>query len=200
MKFTLIIALVLAHFSLYISFVHPLGSFWVCFTIALFTLIIYALIFGRIDWKKPNLKTSIVAIISGIALYALFLIGKKMMVVSFPSLIVELENLYRVVKPEQLLHYFALFLIVIPGEEIFWRGYIFQRLLKLKLSPIVAIILATIFYTSANIFAGSILLLLASIIAGFVWTVMYYYTKNIWSVLISHLVFDLLLLVVFPLL
>lgn len=200
MRVTFIVAILLAHIALYISFIHKPISFWTSFSIALAILIIYALIFERMSWKMPKGKDWIIGIVTGSGLYLLFFIGKHIMLIVMPSLIVELENLYTFVKPDQWWHYLALFLIIIPGEELFWRGFIFQRLLKMKLTPLVAIIVATVLYTSANFYAGSLLLLLATLIAGIVWSIVYDKTKNIGTVLLSHMIFDLLLLVIFPLL
>lgn len=200
MKLPFIFAIFFTHIALYVSFVHKPGSFWISFSLALFVMLLYALIFERINWEKPTRKLCRIGIISGVYLYLLFFLGKQMIFVLYPTLLIELENLYRIVKPVQLWHYFVLFLIVIPSEEIFWRGFIFQQLTNWRLKPTIAILLATLFYTTANIFAGSTLLLVATIMAGIVWSTLYHYTKNIWTVLLSHVIFDLLLLVLFPLL
>lgn len=193
-------AILLVHLGLYISFVLRPGPFWTSFTILFILLIVYAALFERIDWKLPNRRQVALSILSGIGLYFLFFLGKYLALYFIPSLLVGLENFYIYAKPSKLWHYFSLFFVVIIGEELFWRGFILQRLLKTGLSPKNAIVFAALFYTSANLYAGSILLLLATFTAGIVWSHLYYKTNNIWTVFLSHIVFDGLLLMIFPLL
>ena len=40
----------------------------------------------------------------------------------------EISSLYKAFAPVSLWHYIVLLFIIVPGEEIFWRGYIQKRL------------------------------------------------------------------------
>nr|WP_286170655.1 CPBP family intramembrane glutamic endopeptidase [Bacillus sp. NTK071] len=116
----------------------------------------------------------------------------------FPESITQLEELYRLVAPIQGWHYVSLIFVIIPGEELFWRGVVQDHVEKATLRY--PVILAALLYMSAHIYAGAFLLLVAAVLAGTVWGYLYKKTSNMTIPIISHLVFDLLLLVFFPLL
>ncbi|WP_237563613.1 CPBP family glutamic-type intramembrane protease [Halalkalibacter okhensis] len=46
---------------------------------------------------------------------------------------------------------------------------------------------------------GSLLLVLAALFGGLLWSILYLKTRNILVPIISHIFFDILLLIVFPL-
>lgn len=195
----MIVSIILAHLLLFISFVFQPVSFWLSFSISLLILSAYSFVYIKMDIMGAWVKNIVIGLLSGIGLYGVFFIGKWLMEMWFPSLMVQLEGLYSVVQPIELWHYIVLFLIVIPGEEFFWRGYVLKRL-TIKYSTWAAVVLSVLLYASANLYAGSILLILATLLAGSVWSLIYLYTKNIWAVILSHIIFDLLLLIIFPVL
>lgn len=195
-----VIAITIAHLCLFISFIYQPISFWASFTISFSILIIYAICFGRIPITSLKAKHFLISLLSGFGLYVLCLIGNELMKWIFPHFINQLAAFYEMVEPISWWHFLALFLIVIPGEELFWRGFVLEKLVIINPSPKKAIFWATMLYASVNLYSGSILLIIATIIAGIIWSWLYLYTKNIISVIISHVVFDLFLLIVFPLL
>lgn len=137
-------------------------------------------------------------VLSGVSLFGLFYIGNTLLHMIDLPLKGSVANLYKQMSPTQIWQYIVLFFIIIPGEEIFWRGYILKRLLgRLKILP--SILLSTLLYTSVNMYSGSSHLILASIVAGLVWSSLYIWKRSIPLLIVSHLVFDLFLLVLFPL-
>ncbi|WP_221563616.1 CPBP family intramembrane glutamic endopeptidase [Alkalihalobacillus sp. TS-13] len=173
------------------------GSFWVFFPLVQAGLLVFSIIKGKISWKNLSKNNVMVAVGSGIFIYGFFAIGKLLVILFIPSLFIQLENLYRMISPETLWHTLLVFIIIIPAEEWFWRGYVQNRLHgTVRFRVIISVLL----YGGAHLASGSILLVLAALFAGFVWALLYEKTKNIWVPLMSHLVFDLLLFVLFPLL
>lgn len=189
----------LAMIFLAISFYWQPIDFWVLFPLSLFILTIYAFSCIQMDVRAINFNGWLVGVMSGIFLYLLFAFGKWMIEVTGLPLMEQLHALYTLVQPTAAIHYVWLFLIIIPGEEWFWRGFIVKRLLT-RYTPMKAALFGTGLYAFAHVFAGSILLVLAALIAGFVWSYIYVKTRNLWIAIISHLVFDLFLLLLFPLL
>ncbi len=189
-------SVILAHFLLFLSFFLFKDLFWPLFTASLLLLGTLSIKYAK--WKAPSIRSILYGIGSGVLLYFLFFIGKTIMLTLFPQSITQLEELYRLVAPERGWHYLSLIFVIIPGEELFWRGLIQDQVKKLNLRY--PIILAAILYMSAHIYAGALLLLVAAILAGIVWGYLYRLTSTMTTPILSHLVFDLLLLVIFPLL
>ncbi|MGO4887006.1 CPBP family intramembrane glutamic endopeptidase [Anaerobacillus sp. MEB173] len=192
-------ALILAHFLLWISFSWQPITFWLIFSLSLFLLILYSIKQESMDTEGSWVSSISFGIGTGVGIYLLFAFGKWLIVTLQIPLLDQLTELYALVKPIETWHYIVLFLIIVPGEELFWRGFILKRL-AMAWEPIPAILFASVLYASAHIYAGSTLLLIAALVAGTIWGALYLWKKNITLCIISHFVFNLLLLVIFPLL
>ncbi|WP_261132372.1 CPBP family intramembrane glutamic endopeptidase [Bacillus sp. Marseille-Q3570] len=172
-------------------------SFWVFFPLVQAGLLIFSILKGKISWNGLSIKNVLVAVGSGVFIYCFFAVGKLLVTLSIPSLFIQLENLYTMISPETWWHTLLVFVIIIPAEEWFWRGYVQNRLHG---TARFRVIVSVLLYGGAHLGSGSILLVLAAVFAGFAWAILYEKTKNIWLPLLSHLVFDLLLFMLFPLL
>jgi membrane protease YdiL (CAAX protease family) len=91
-----------------------------------------------------------------------------------------------------------LLLIIGPGEELFWRGYL-QRTLKNKLGRASALPFAVAVYTAVHIASGNPVLVLAAAACGLFWGVLYQRSGSVLLVAVSHTVWDLAVFLVFPL-
>ncbi|WP_100406854.1 CPBP family intramembrane glutamic endopeptidase [Bacillus solitudinis] len=191
--------LLLAALLLALSFKwQPLG-FWIIFPLSLAILSLYAISFTKMEIRLLSKKEWGLAVISGTLLYLLFAVGNWLIELTGLPLLSQLRELYELVQPKSILHFIWLFLIIIPGEEWFWRGFIVKKLTE-RAQPLKASIIGTCLYAGVHLFSGSLLLVLAALFAGFIWSYLYARTKNLAIVIVSHLVFDCLLLLVFPLL
>ncbi|MED1563040.1 type II CAAX endopeptidase family protein [Alkalihalobacillus alcalophilus] len=190
--------LLLASVLLFISFLWQPIDFWIVFPLSLALLTVYALFCTDTPLFQAAKKGWIVAPVSGIMIYLLFAIGKEFLIITGIPLLSSLEQLYQLVQPKEWYHYIWLFFIIIPGEEFFWRYFMLNQWLH-KFSVTKAILIATLCYGIVHLLSGSLLLVLAALIAGLVWNYLYYRTKNIWAVIVCHQVFNLFLLVLFPL-
>lgn len=171
--------------------------FWILLPTVSLILILLSFTQASLRVSLCSIQEFIVAIGTGIGLYCLFWLGNQIGLRLFPLYFPEqVQLLYEALQPSSLLSWLLLFLIVIPGEEIVWRAVALE---KLALQPLPAILLATALYMLSLIFSISPLLLLAALCGGILWGSLYLWKKNILLPLLSHLVFDLLLLVLFPL-
>ncbi|WP_096201152.1 CPBP family intramembrane glutamic endopeptidase [Bacillus sp. FJAT-45350] len=195
--FSIVIPVVIAHLLLCLSFLLQPIDFWILFPLSLFVLSVYALTRERLLLELQN-HILWLGFVSGFLLYGVFAFGKWFIAWSGIPLLEQLEALYQLVQPVSLWNYLFLFLIIIPGEELFWRGLVVKRL-SMKFSPMLSVSVGALFYASAHIYSGTILLVVAALLAGFVWGWIYLRTRSIWVAIFSHLVFDLFLLVVWPL-
>lgn len=194
-KKSTLFAILLAHLLLLLSFTKIL-PFWPMFTVALFILSALSIYKKRFNYKINGTSIGF-GILSGILLYFVFAIGKQILIAIGLPVTDDLQDLYAFVSPTQIWHYFVLILIIIPGEELFWRAYL-QPSLSEK-SAWKGIFYATLLYASAHIYSGSTMLILAAIVGGLYWGVIYAWKKNIVINIISHFTFNLFLLVILPL-
>lgn len=192
----LIGAIAIAHILLFLCFYLFSEVFWLLFTLSLLTLALLS--YKSTSWKRVTFNHIVIGFGSGVLLYLVFFIGKQLMLTLFPTMITDLQALYELIAPKENWHYVSLILVIIPAEELFWRGYVQRNLEKSSLRY--PVVLAAVLYMSAHLYAGALLLLVAALMAGMVWGYLYKRTGTMTVPLLSHLVFDLLLLVFFPLL
>ncbi|WP_088102414.1 CPBP family intramembrane glutamic endopeptidase [Halalkalibacter urbisdiaboli] len=188
----------LAALLLATSFIWQPLDFWLLFPISLLILTFYAKLFVTFELRMFSKKEWLYSLSSGLILYLLFACGKWLITFLNLPLIDSLVRLYHTVQPEGFFQYVLLFLIVIPGEEWFWRGFVVKRLLA-KWTNLQAAFIGTLLYAGIHLFSGSALLVIAAFLAGLCWSYLYVKTRNLAVVIVSHLIFDLFLLIIFPL-
>ena len=89
--------------------------------------------------------------------------------------------------------------VIGPAEEIFWRGYI-QRSLIGKYGEWTALIATTIIYTLVHVWSFNFILIMAAMVCGIFWGLLYKYNKNLVTLIISHAVWDVSVFILFPIL
>jgi uncharacterized protein len=192
----LIIGYLLAHPLIYFSFEEK-KVFWYLFTAAMLVLISYSLFHEELEKKQSKWNDLTLGVLTGIAIYGVFWFGNTMIDVFNLPFSGQVRKLYNQFSPQSIWHYLVLFLILAPGEEIFWRGFIQKRILN-NTGIGTSIILSTILYASVQFYSGEIILVLAAIVGGAIWSGLYAWKRSIRLVIISHLVFDLLLFGILP--
>lgn len=161
-------------------------------------LISISIISEKIEDKASPKEYFIFGISSGIALYILFYVGDSMLTLLPGSFDKQIAKIYTVFSFEWMWHYLVLFLIIIPGEEIFWRGFVQKRLMR-YMNFKVAVFIAATLNAAVFAFSGYPLLMIAAFISAIVWGSLYVWKRSMPLLIISHLIFDLLLLIIIPL-
>ena len=135
---------------------------------------------------------------SAVLLYLLFFIGNYLSRRWFNFAGSGIEGVYNFKGNAAGFRIALLMLLVIgPGEELFWRGYL-QRKLSLKTGKWVGLLLALILYTSVHIFTGNIILVLAAFICGLFWGWMYLKYNSMVINIVSHTVWDIVVFLLLP--
>jgi membrane protease YdiL (CAAX protease family) len=88
-------------------------------------------------------------------------------------------------------------LIIGPGEEIFWRGYL-QRKMSLYFGANKGFIFATFLYTVVHVFTGNMVLVLAALICGIFWGFLYKKYGSMTINMVSHTVWDIVVFIIMP--
>lgn len=89
-------------------------------------------------------------------------------------------------------------LFIGPGEEIFWRGFIQDRLAA-RWGDWAGFLAATVAYALVHVWSGNLILMLAALIGGLFWGWLYKQTGSLVPGIVSHAVWDLAIFILFPL-
>jgi hypothetical protein len=84
-----------------------------------------------------------------------------------------------------------------PGEELFWRGFL-QRRFQAHFGGLIGWLLAAAVYTVVHAGSGNPMLVLAAAVCGLFWGFLFLRTKSPLLVAVSHTAWDLAVFIVFP--
>jgi membrane protease YdiL (CAAX protease family) len=144
-------------------------------------------------WRKIG-----IGMLSAFLLYLLFFVGNFLSRKWFNFAGSGIEGVYSFKGDAAGIRIALLMLLVIgPGEELFWRGYL-QRKLSVKTGKWAGLILALILYTGVHIFTGNIMLIMAALICGLLWGWMYMKYNSLVINVISHTVWDIVVFLLLP--
>ena len=202
-KLTLLILLAFILWTIMFSpWTAPHVSFWWMMTGSALTLTILSSFVNPKWWKRVNWSTSniLMGIAIAIALWGVFWIGDKVSSWMFPTFARPQVNLIYGMKAGEsplLLSVLLLFLIG-PAEEIFWRGYIQERLSR-RFSPNLGFLIATACYTLVHIASFNFMLIMASLVCGIAWGGLYrLFSHRFSAIILSHAIWDATVFVWFP--
>lgn len=181
----------------------PHVNFWLTMSVAgvVLTTLSLALSPDLLGVLKSTFSAKHIAL--GVALAALlwciFWVGDKVACWMFPFAEGEIGSIYSMKDGTSPWLIGPLLLLVIgPAEEIFWRGFV-QRQFSLKMNPTWAFVLTTAIYALVHIWAGNFMLVVAAAVVGGVWGLLYrLWPKGLWTLVVSHAVWDVVVFLVFP--
>ncbi len=201
-------SIVSAAFFWYLIFVRRPFNFWLMMASATLLLSGLALWYDgeMIRRDEFNRKNIVIGIVSGIVLYFVFMAGQGILLLLaelLPGLFSGSSDFISSVyaNKKDLPAWAVGIILFFPigfGEEIFWRGLI-QKQLALQIHNGWALLLATFFYTAVHLPTQNPVLLLAAALCGLYWGGIYLKTGSMVPVIISHMVWDPLIFVIFPL-
>ena len=152
--------------------------------------------------EKPALQL-LGGIVIAFALWGIFWIGDKVSSWMFTFARPEVDSVYAMKTglPAWLIAVLLLCLIG-PAEELFWRGYVQRtmgRILGGKNPEDKAFILTAVIYALVHIWSFNFMLVMAALVAGAVWGLVYRICpKAIWALIVSHALWDVLVFVLLP--
>lgn len=149
---------------------------------------------------RPRVAASDVpaGVLSAALLYLVFQIGDRLARAVMPNGGNDIAAIYRLRReaPPKLIA-LLLAVIIAPGEELFWRGFV-QRGLQARFSRLFAVPLAAAAYAGVHLPSGNLTLTGAAGIAGLFWSAQYALQKRLAPVIVSHILWDIWIFLVAP--
>jgi len=175
-------------------------NFWAAMSISAAVLIGISFLFNKNFWQQFSfsLKDCLIGVVSAVVLWGVFYAGDYFSSLLFDFAKPQVHSIYQLRDGQNPLYIALLLLFLIgPAEEIFWRGYV-QRTIGKKYGEWVAVFAATAIYALAHVWAGNFMLVMAALVCGGFWALIYKWNKNIVTVIISHAIWDVMVFVLFP--
>ncbi len=153
----------------------------------------------NVDLRKQFsiFKGILPAVFSAILLYLIFYIGAFIFKFLPFGLNAAVHSAFNKYATDNWLIWILLVIAIVPGEEIFWRGFVLKRLLDSYatwFALLISAILPALFVT----FSGNIAMVIAIFVASLFWGALYIWRPSLLMLYMSHLLFAFLLLAALP--
>ncbi|MGI2327382.1 CPBP family intramembrane glutamic endopeptidase [Planococcus sp. YIM B11945] len=172
--------------------------FWYMYTFAILVLMSLAIMFSKIFDEMATWKSVLFGLTFGALIYGAIAIGFQLLAI-FP--IADEKNVARffsAFSPTSIWHFLLLMLIIVPGEEIFWRGFVQQQLKQYAPTSLAILFSASLFGLALSL-GEFVLGGFAGAFAGIVLGTLYEWKRSMPLIIIAHLVLIVLLFLVLPL-
>jgi len=205
---SLISGIVLAFVLWFVVFVIRPINFWLMMSINTTVLATLSFLYGRplITRDEWTVKNVFLGFVLAFVLYGVFWSGNQILSLLshaipgfLPNRADNISEVYanRGALPRGIVGVLLFFPIGF-GEEVFWRGFI-QRQFWQKRSGISAFLITTLLYTLVHLPTGNPVLILAALVCGLFWGSIFWATGSLLPVLISHMIWDPMIFILFPL-
>lgn len=192
-----------------------LTNFWLTMTFAAVVLTTMTLLFSKgqeiFQNVDKNFKNIAFQIVIGFAiafvLWGIFWLGDKVSQWLFDFARPQVDAVYgmKTGLPDGVIALLLLFVIG-PAEEFFWRGFVQREMVKLFpfrkglfSAENVGFAVTTVVYALVHIWSFNFMLVMAALVAGFIWGLLYRLRPSLLPALIvSHAVWDALVFVILP--
>ena len=173
------------------------GNFWVKIGLSVTIICFYSFL-----WQKPKFRFTLNSIIAGIlsaaVLYGLFVLGNFLAPYIVPGAGRQVGGIYDLgTGTDRILIFLLLCFITGPGEEIFWRGFLQENLMQ-RYGDLRGYVMGTLIYGGVHLFSLNIMLILAALVAGAFWGLLYLWKRDLGLVIVSHSLWSAFIFAVFP--
>lgn len=181
----------------------PYIPFWLVMTAAALIMTIMVTCFQPRWWKNFRFQLSDVFWGIGIAaaMWGVFWMGDKLSRLMFNFARPEVDAIYCIKDGWSPVLVSCLLLFIIgPAEEIVWRGFV-QKTLSERFGGNAGLIIGLACYTLIHVMSLNFMLIMAALVAGAVWGVLYrFFPQRFGAIILSHALWDAAVFVWFPIL
>lgn len=198
-------------FVMFSPWTAPLINFWSSMSLSAVILCILSFYVGkvRLTLREFGLKALLLGIASATALWGIFWIGNYLSTRWFGFAHTQVGEIYAMKEGHNLRLVALLLLFLIgPAEEIFWRGYIQNRIMQLIRShrsrfssltvTLISVALTSTVYSLVHIWSFNFMLIMASLVCGIFWGLLYAFGRSLAATIISHALWDVAVFILFP--
>jgi hypothetical protein len=173
------------------------GNFWVKIGLSVLLVFGYSLY-----WQRPKialrLSSCLLGLVSAVVLYFVFFAGNALAPYFISGAPGQVGGIYSLGEGSSKILVFLLLLCITgPGEEIFWRGFLQEQLMR-RIGRFRGYLTATAVYAGVHVFSGNLVLILAALVAGAFWGALYLWKKDLLAQIISHSLWSAFIFAVFP--
>ncbi len=197
-----VLSVLLAASMWFVIFVVEPLDFWISMSIATAILMGISLFSGGRGFSslKWSFRSVIYGVLLAFVLYGIFWVGNILLrsIEIIPDAGEYVASVYE--RPTFLPYWSIALLLLFPigsGEELFWRGFVQRRLME-RLGMWPGFLLTLLLYAGIHIPTGNPVLVLAALVAGGVWGLVYALVGDLPMVVVSHALWDVLSFVIFP--
>ncbi len=160
------------------------------------TLILQRRSLGRLF--RADRRLVLVGAAHAVFLYGLSRLGVWIMATFFGWVMPQIQAIYATrSQMDARLIATLLVLVIAPGEEIFWRGLVLDKLL-VAYPRRLALVLGVALYCLVHVWALNPMLLVAALVLGAHWSYLYFRYRSLVPGLVSHALWDVAIFVVLP--
>ena len=179
----------------------PHINFWWMMTASAITLTALSTCFRPHLWKELHWTSSniLTGIATAAALWGIFWIGNELSAWMFDFARPKVDTIYGMKEGESPWILTALMLLIIgPAEEIYWRGYV-QHELSARWNANIGYIITTTIYALVHAGACNFMLLMAALVAGAFWGLLYrFFPDRLAALVLSHALWDCAVFIWWP--
>ena len=182
-------------------------NFWLLMSCAAIVLSSLCLAFTPDRKALLKVEKPLLQIVAGVAiafvLWGVFWIGDKLSALLFGFARAEVDAVYAMKTGLPGWGIALLLLLLIgPAEELFWRGYVQRTLSAIppgKRAADAALLITVAVYALVHIWSFNFMLVMAAMVAGAVWGLIYRLRPSLLpALIISHALWDALVFVIIP--
>ena len=190
-------AIVLTSVCWAITFGWPGGNFWVKIGLSVTAVSVYSLF-----WQRPRIsfrgRSFLLGLFSAGLLYFIFFLGNKLAPTILSGAKTQVGGIYSLgAGANKILIFLLLLFITGPGEEIFWRGFLQDRLME-RWGNFTGYLMTTALYAGVHVFSWNLMLILAAFVAGTFWGLLYLWRKDLLIQITSHSFWSAVIFAVAP--
>ncbi|MBM7607878.1 membrane protease YdiL (CAAX protease family) [Lysinibacillus composti] len=171
--------------------------FWYLYTFTILVGVSITILYETIKDELPTWKYLIFGIGYGTITYGIIRLGYIILNSVNDDISKSVAKFLASYGPLNIWHYLLLIIIIVVGEELFWRGFV-QQQLKRILSPMLAILVTSVLFALSIAISGFIPGVIAALVVGLILGMLYEWKKSMPLIIVTHEVFILLLFLILP--
>ena len=176
-------------------------NFWTALPVAAVTLAAWGIHCGGAPLNMGQFRLSAVGIgvVAAVMLYVIFVVGYFFAQLLFDFAPSQVGSIYATKESNHpMLIALILLFVSSPAEEIFWRGFL-QKWAMNQWGKTTGWLVTALCYAAVHIVSGNFILVMAALVAGLFWGLMYLLLKNnLVPVILSHSFWTLGIFVLVP--